>query len=331
MNVGKRSLLTIVLCGLALSLLWAWYIKRQTIRLTGAVITQNSDPRKQLPVAGALITAADGSAVAQTKSDATGLFNILLHRRLLRGQRTVELHFRHAEYEPLDLTVPVSSKITVAELAQVPRRTQSDDTTAEQTISNVTVRFSIKTATEINVGSLVRSFEVANQGNVPCNGQVLCSPDGKWSASRGSITLDAGPSNEFRNARASCIAGPCPFTQIDTTGLEHPGRTVVVSAVTWSDTATFLVEAEAVHPMVSDVVRNSYPLIFGDTLTFTLPPSAESISLQADMNGQTIFFPFGPDLILDWAKCDVRSNPDQTRVYRCELKPGYRWLKQGGS
>ena len=330
MNVGKRSLLAIVLCGLAISLLWAWHVKRQIIRLTGAVITQNTDPRKQLPVAGAVVTAADGSEVTKTKSDATGLFNIFLRRQLLRGQRTVELHFRHAEYEPLDLTVPVSNKITVAELVAVPRRTQSDETGAEQTISNVTVRFSIKTATEVNVGSLVRSFEVGNQGNVPCNGQVLCSPDGKWRASRGSTTLDAGPANEFRNARASCIAGPCPFTQIDTTGLEHPGRTVVVSAVTWSDTATFLVEAEAVHPMVSDVVRNSYPLIFGDTLTFTLPPSAESISLQADMNGQTIFFPFGPDLILDWAKCDVRSNPDQTRVYRCELKPGYKWLKEGG-
>lgn len=331
MNVGKRSLLASVLCGLAISLLWAWHVKRQTIRLTGAVITQNTDPRKQLPVAGAVVTAADGSEVTNTKSDATGLFNILLHRQLLRGQRTVELHFRHAEYEPLDLTVPVSNKITVAELVPVPRRTVLDQTTAEQTISNVTVRFSIKTATEVNVGSLVRSFEVANTGNVPCNGQVLCSPDGKWRASRGSITLDAGPNNEFRNARASCIAGPCPFTQIDTTGLEHPGRTVVVSAVTWSDTATFLVEAEAVHPMVSDVVRNSYPLIFGDTLNFTLPPSAESISLQADMNGQTIFFPFGPYLILDWAKCDERSNPDQTRVYRCELKPGYKWLKEGGS
>src|SRR5690242_18737157 len=121
MNVGKRSLLAIVLCGLAISLVWAWHVKRQTIHLTGAVITQNADPRKQLPVAGAVVTAADGSEVTKTKSDATGLFNILLHRQLLRGQRTVELHFRHAEYEPLDLTVPVSNKITVAELVPVPR------------------------------------------------------------------------------------------------------------------------------------------------------------------------------------------------------------------
>ena len=331
MNSGKRSLLTLVLCGLAISLLWAWHVKRQTIRLTGAVIIHNSDPRKQLPVANVLITAADGSAISQAISDSTGLFNVLLHRQLLHGQRSVELHFRHVDYEPLDITVPVSNKITVAELDPIPPKVASDATTSKKTLSNVTVRFSIKTATEVNVGSVVRSFEVENKGNVPCNGQPLCSPDGKWLATRGSTTLDAGPNNEFRNARASCIAGPCPFTKIDKTGLEHPGRTVVVSALTWSDTATFLVEAEAVHPMVSDVVRNSYPLIFGNTLNFTLPPSAESVSLQADMDGQTIFFPLGPDLILDWANCNARSNPDETRVYRCELKPGYRWLKENGS
>ena len=331
MNSGKRSLLTVVLCGLAISLLWVWHVKRQTIRLTGAIITRNSDPRKQLPVANVLITVADGAAISQATSDSSGLFNVVLHRQLLHGQRTVELHFRHADYGPLDLTVPVSSKITIAELTPIPRPEEQDETVPEKTLGNVTVRFSIKTATEVNVGSIVRSFEVANKGNVPCNGQPLCSPDGKWLASRGSITLDAGPDNEFRNARASCIAGPCPFTKIDTTGLEHPGRTVVVSAVTWSDTATFLVEAESVHPMVSDVVRNSYPLIFGNTLNFTLPPSAESVSLQADMDGQSIFFPLGPDLILDWADCSARSNPDETRVYRCELKPGYRWLKENGS
>jgi hypothetical protein len=109
----------------------------------------------------------------------------------------------------------------------------------------------------------------------------------------------------------------------------RPGRTVTVSALAWSDTATFLLEAEVVQPTVSDVVRNSYPTIFGDALNFTLPPAAEGVSIQADLNGETTVFPLGPAMILSWADCNVRSNPDQTRVYRCELKPGYRWLKPG--
>lgn len=326
MSGSKKSLLIAVSCALGASVLLAWYVKRQTIHLTGAVITRSSDPRKQLPIAGVLVSAADGSALARSVSEPTGLFTIFLHRQLLHGQRVVQLHFQRTDYEPLDLSVPVSNKITVAELAPMSQQNQPE-TTPAQTISNVTVRFSIKAATEVNIGSVVQSFVVANKGNVPCNYQPVCSPDGKWKAARDSITLDAGPTNEFRNARASCIAGPCPFTQIDTSGLEHPGRTVVVSATTWSDTATFVVEAEAVHPMISDVVRNSYPLIFGNALNFTLPPSAEGISLQADVGGQTVFFPLGPDLILDWANCNARLNADQTRVFRCELKPGYRWQK----
>lgn len=83
--------------------------------------------------------------------------------------------------------------------------------------------------------------------------------------------------------------------------------------------------------MVSDAVRYSYPLIFGNTINFTLPPSAEGISLQADLNGQSIVFPLGPALILSWADCTGRTSTDNTRVFRCELRPGYRWVKQNSN
>ena len=329
MSKGKTALLVVLLTGMVASLLWVRHVKQQTIRLLGAVITHDADPRKELPIAGVQITAADGNTVIHDVSDSSGAFRILLHRRLLRGRRVVLLHFRHADYQPLDLTVEVSGNLTVAALSPVVSQTPVDNNAPSHTIGNVTVRYSIKTNTEVNVGSTVRSFEVQNNGNIRCNDQPLCSPDGKWQATTGSITLDAGPNNEFRNARASCIAGPCPFTSINTSGLDHPGRNVVVSATAWSDTATFLVEAEVVHPMVSDVVRNSYPVIFGNALNFTLPPAAEGVSIQAESDGQNFFFPLGPTLALSWANCNARSNPDQTRVYRCELKPGYRWLKAG--
>ena len=109
--------------------------------------------------------------------------------------------------------------------------------------------------------------------------------------------------------------------------LAQAGNSLTVTATIWSDTATFLVEAEVVHPMISDLVRTSFPVIFGDALNFTLPPAAEGVSLQAELNGDNIVFPLGPALLLSWADCSARSNPDQTRVYRCTLKPGYRWLR----
>jgi hypothetical protein len=39
-------------------------------------------------------------------------------------------------------------------------------------------------------------------------------------------------------------------------------------------------------------------------------------------------FPLGPNLSLSWATCNVRigtEEEEKTTVYRCELKPGYRF------
>lgn len=325
MSPGKKMLLILLLLGVPASLLWVRHLRRQTVQLLGAVITKSDDPRKQLPISGVQITANDGLSVNHATSDSSGLFAFRFRKRLLQQHPTVKLTFAHPNYQPLDLSERISNNIIVATLAPIPPKTRPAANTPLQTIANAMVRYSVKAATQENIGSAVRSFEVVNKGNVPCNEQPPCSPDGKWKAASGSITLDAGAGNEFRNARASCIAGPCPFTRIDTSGLANPGRVITVSAVDWSDTATFLVEAEVVHPMISDVVRKLYPVIFGNSLNFTLPPAAEGVSIQADLNGQSIVFPIGPALILTWADCNARSNLDETRVFRCELKPGYRW------
>ena len=324
MRTAKILLIIVLLLVMVASFVWVRNMKRRIVTLTGAVVTQNSDPRKELPIAGVTVTAADTES--RSVSDSSGLFILNLRRRLLRHRPEITLHFRHQGYEPLDLKIPVSDKISVASMTPVARQNPTPENVPAQTIANVAVRYSIKTDTEVNVGSTVRTFEAVNTGNEPCNGRFPCSPDRKWKASRGSVSLDAGAGNEFRNTRASCIAGPCPFTRIENPRLTRDGRTMTISALTWSDTATFLVESEVVHPMVSNIVRNLFPVIFGDALNFTLPPSAEGVSVQADLNGQTTIFPLGPPLILSWAECNGRTNPDQTRVYRCELKQGYRWL-----
>jgi len=192
-------------------------------------------------------------------------------------------------------------------------------------VANVRVRYTMKTMSSVNVGSAVKTFEVENKGNIPCKGQHPCSPDGKWKASVGSTVLDAGLGNEFRNARVSCIAGPCPFTKIEHDDFSQGGRTITAAARNWSDTTTFLLEAEVFHPMVSEIVHESFPVIFGPSLNFTLPASAQGICLEADLDKETIIFPLGPELRLSWASCNARVNPDQTKVYRCRLNPGYQF------
>jgi hypothetical protein len=328
-RIARLIVLAAIAAGIA-----AWsmrYARNRMVVIRGAVITANSDPRKQLPISGVEITATDGIAVVRTNSDLSGSFSISLHKRIFR-RRVVTLRFRHMDYEPLDMDIAVPSEIYVAQMAPVHPEQLLERTLARQTInsSNIMVRYSIKTSTVVNIGSLVRTLEVANKGDETCSERPPCSPDGKWKASVGSLTIDAGAGNELRNFRASCIAGPCPFTRIEPSDLAQAGRTVTVSASVWSDTATFLVEAEVAHPMMSDLVRNSYPVVFGDALNFTLPPAAEGVSLQAELNGENIVFPLGPTLLLSWADCNTRSNADQTRVYRCTLKPGYRWLHATG-
>lgn len=314
--IGSLSLLALV--GGTL-LLVRWHTRRP-VSLQGAVTVQDTDSRKEQPIAEVEVTA--DLATGAAKSDSTGLFTLKLRRFVRRGEAVV-LHFRHPLYLPLDVKDFVGDKLYIVHMLPVSSNVPPANRPAVK-VANVRVRYSIRAMTELNVGSAVKTFQIENKGNVPCKGQRPCSPDGKWRAAVGSASLDAGTGNEFGNARASCIAGPCPFTRIESDHFSQGGQTVMVSARDWSDTTTFLLEAEVFHPMVSQVVHESYPVIFGDGLNFTLPSSAEGVSIEADLDGQTIIFPLGPALFLSWASCNARVNTDQTRVYRCELKPGYR-------
>ena len=298
--------------------------KAQPITIKGAVLSQDPDPQKQLPLADVEITGTNGSTASSAESDSAGFFSLTL-RRGLRRRQPLTLHFRHPGYQPLDLNEFVSDQIYIARMVPIIHETHVQSDHADVAVSNVRVRYSVKTTTEADVGSAVKTFQVENVGDVPCKGRHPCSPDGKWKAALSSSSLDAGDGNEFRNARVSCIAGPCPFSRVEFEDLSRGGRKVNVSVRNWSDTTTYLVEAEVVHPMVSDLVRESYPVIFGRALNFSLPLLAEGPSIEAEINGELIVFPLGPDLYLNWADCHVRVDKDQARAYRCELKPGYRF------
>jgi hypothetical protein len=88
---------------------------------------------------------------------------------------------------------------------------------------------------------------------------------------------------------------------------------------------TFLVEADVVRTALTDLIRQSYPAIYGRSMTFTLPREGEGPSIQADLDGTTIVFPLGPALILSWASCNLQVTAKQSRLYSCVLKPGYRF------
>lgn len=307
----------------------------RNVVIQGAVIRQDPDPRRQLPIGGVNIVATDGVITASTQSDPSGYFALKL-RENIWPRKVLEITFQKADYRDYAFTVPLdyqtaTKKLYVAEL--VPTSLSETETESPQqnkkasVLSNVRIRYTENTEGDENVGSEVKTFTVENEPNVPCNRQGPCSPDGNWKAAVGSATLDAGTGNEYRNVRASCIAGPCPFTRIDPSGFEHGGRIITASALDWSSSATFLLEAEVFRKSIASNVRESYPVIFGRTLNFVLPGSQEGASIEAELDGTPMVFPLGPELYLSWANCTSRPSHDSSNssVFRCELKPGYRF------
>jgi hypothetical protein len=304
-------------------LLVIWQRKRhKPITIRGAVLKQDSDPRKQSPVENVEVHAADGTAVRDAKSDFIGGFALTLPKGVKLGT-PVRLTFHHPDFVPLELNQPLSDKILVVHMVPLHGEVEAALNQTETKVGNVVVRYSTETMRTENIGSAIKTFQVTNDGNVPCNNRPPCSPDGKWKASMGSASLDAGEGNVFRDARVSCIAGPCPFTRIDTDGFSRGGRNIRVSVRNWSDTTTFLLQAEVFRSQLGDVTRRVYPVIFGRALNFTLPSTAQGPSIEADLNGSFIVFPLGPNPILSWANCQVRVEKNEAKDYRCELKPGY--------
>jgi hypothetical protein len=320
--MARRTIFTlsaVIIAAAAIFFIWRSQSgKVKTV--TGVVLVQNSDPRKQAPIERARIDAAVDGLSSQTQSDASGFFKLTFKKGVERG-RAVIIAVRHAGYEPAQLTGRIGGQIFVAWLSPVPVKSVS--ARPEIPITNVRVRYSARMTAALDIAPFVKTFEIINKGNVPCGESASCSPDGKWMAARSTETVDAGDGNEFRNVRLSCIAGPCPFTRIESQNFLVQGQKLEISVLNWSGTTTFLLEAEVSQRVASNIIRLAYPAIFGQTLSFTLPVDSEGPSIEADLKGRDIVFPLGPDLIVDWAVCTETSNAQQGKLIRCSPKPGY--------
>lgn len=296
----------------------------QDTSLIGVVLVKDTDPRKQQPIPNVIVTGFSPGTAGQTKSDSTGFFRLTLHPGAKPG-RPILLSFVHRDFDPIEISVAATNAIQVAKLKSSLPEQPKKATGPEIKLSDVRIRYTTKMSSTVEQATTVTTFMAVNKGNVPCDNRQPCSPDGLWKAGLGSLNLEAPHGSQFREVRVSCIAGPCPFTKIDSDNRSDDDRKLQISAVSWSDTATFLVEADVVHRYISDLVRQSYPVIFGPALSFTLPASAEGPSIEAEVNGSPIIFPLGPELYLSWATCSEKTDADQSRLYSCELKPGYRF------
>jgi hypothetical protein len=313
------------LCASVASYVWQWHGWKPA-RIEGVVLRADSDPRKQVPVARAEVTATNGRFEDSALTSPAGYFNLEV-KSSWQPQQALKLLVRHPGYAALELPSVKSGELYMLHLK--PQALPSEGSTQVPQkpvpVSDVRVRYSVKTTNTMNVGSAAKTFEAPGEANVPCDSNGACSPDGKWKAISSTQTFDAGEHTEFRNARLACIAGPCPFTSVVSPDLASPHRFIKVTVNNWSGTATFLLEAEVTQTSVSEMVMQAYPVIFGSAMNFTLPASAEGPSVEAAISGLDIVFPLGPSLNLSWGECSEQPAGDNATQYRCILKPGFQF------
>ena len=291
--------------------------------ITGAVLRQDPDLGKQLPIAKAQISLGDDLSNGSVSSDSTGRFQLHLRPGVRVGQLAT-LRVRHPGYRPMDLSEYLLDRLYIIRMVPISQGTGASPA-PPIVLSDIRVRYATRSDLSVNAGSALKTFEVVNTGDVPCDRHGPCSPDGRWKAAIGGASLDAGENNAFHDVRVSCIAGPCPFTKIENDSFSEGGSHIGVTIRNWSDTTTFLLEAEVTHTTSGDVILQSFPAIFDRTMSFTLPASAQGPSIEATLNGMEIVFPLSPALDLSWAACTVKASRDGTKLYRCVLKPGYRF------
>jgi hypothetical protein len=290
--------------------------------VSGAVLTADTNPQRQRPVAQARVSAVAGASSASGTSDESGLFRLTMDPPVPPDQ-SITLKVEHQQYHPFDANSLAPNQLHLVRLRPLPAVHERPNEKPEVPIANVRVRYTSKAEATIEIASAARTFEFPNTANVPCAGRPPCSPDGRWKATLGEFSIEAGPNRQFRNVRVSCLAGPCPFTRVASDNFSRGGQTIRGSILNWSDSVTYLVEAEVAQHIVSDLVRHAYPVIFERFMNFTLPPGAQGPSIEAEVKGEGIIFPLGPLLRLSWATCRLDARGDGTRIYRCELKPGF--------
>jgi hypothetical protein len=293
--------------------------------LTGAVMAQNQDAHLQRPVGNARITVASDTAAGKAVSESSGLFRLQLNSGVDAGSM-LKFRVEHPDFHPYNAELPAGQQIYIFRLTPNAAGAGAEPARPGIRITNVRVRYATRIPGTTTVGAAVRTFAIDNTGNVPCQGKQPCSPDGKWKANVRSFSLDTGDkAKQFRNVRLSCIAGPCPFSAIETDQFSRGGRTITASVRNWSDPVTYLLEAEVALTTETDLIRHTYPATFGRSMNFTLPAVASGPSIEAEVDGSEIVFPLGPELQLSWATCRAESGADGARQYRCELKQGFRF------
>ncbi len=125
--------------------------------LAGAVVTADADPRKQLPVPNVEITAEASGTVARATSDSSGFFRAKWRSGIWRGSQ-VTLRFRHPDYQPLEITQPLTNQLYIARLTSSASVKDREPHQQDVSVADIRVRYAVKASTTINIGSTAKNL-----------------------------------------------------------------------------------------------------------------------------------------------------------------------------
>ena len=159
----KRAVIwgaAVLVIAIALILIIRKRLQKSGAVIQGAVLMQDADPRRQLPIPGVDVTAEVGDLTVQNKSDASGLFRLTVPRALWRTE-SADLRFRHPSYQPVYITQPLTDQIYVIRMVAVAAKAVPQSSAPQATIKDVRVRYATTATTPINVGSIAKTFAQA--------------------------------------------------------------------------------------------------------------------------------------------------------------------------
>ena len=130
------------------------------------------------------------------------------------------------------------------------------------------------------------------------------------------------------SATQGFLASPdrAPSQRSNWRSFRRDGRHFNVSVRDWSDTTTFLLEAEVVRRMTGDTLRRILSSNFRTRCE--LQPARGGAGTRASKRKsmeKALFFPLDQISSYDGPIATVGVDRDQSETYRCKLKPGYQF------
>jgi hypothetical protein len=206
----------------------------QHILIQGAIMRSDAKPSNRSVIKDVEVDYQEDGIEKHAMTNQSGGFNILLGSKLKAGD-LLTLRFHKHCYQDFSDTISVAA-------VPYPRYLwpELDQNCIDPAITALSLEFR-------NVGIMQATLQITTRGSVPCQ-KSPCSPDNKWQAAQGSVSLDAGGDNSFSGGTFGCVAGPCPFSEIVADNFSKGGTRISGEAKTWSDDVTYVLKGTLSGP-----------------------------------------------------------------------------------